>query len=721
MKNTKILPDTVSNKTWIRPTALTAGTLAQSMLGINAAYAATPASSSSDVELDETVLQGTNQEAPLKLSSSRFTAPLLDTPQTVNVITSQVIEQQAATSLQDVLRNSPGITFRAGEGGPPSGDNLFIRGFSATNDIFVDGVRSIGEQSRDAYNLEQVEVVKGPSSSNFGRGAAGGAINLVTKAPKLENASTLNASIGTDSFKRGTFDTNQILSEDKGVAVRVVGMATENDVPGRDFVDRSSWAVNPTLSYGLGTETTVTLGYEHFEEDSMPDYGLPTDGFNLGVDRSNFYGFTDRDTSEISSDKVKFDIEHEFEEDLVLRNTTAFNRTDTYIFVTKHNTVDPVAGTVTVDDRQRDRVVDNLTNQTTLNGVFETGEIKHKYALGLDLAKENYTAYNLTSATYTPGGTGATLDLYDPQNSGVTSTGGGERTGDYTEVKTETVAAFFGDTIALNDQWELNGNARIENYKVEQKDTDTPANDGLSDDDTLFSWRAGIVFKPVEAGSIYFAMGKSLTPPSSTSSNGFSLSTRSVADPLETESYELGTKWGFFDGNLSLSAALFHTELTNNQTTDPVTLQVVQVGKQISQGLEVGVSGQITDKWFVFSGFTILDSEVEDLSTNDGNDLYVPEMTLNFWSTYDLTDKLTVGLGVTYSGEQTYSEDGTEAPDDAAYVLVNGLVSYQVNENLSLQLNVDNLFDDDYIQRGSTRRTVPGATRFAKLSANYSF
>lgn len=274
----------------------------------------------------------------------------------------------------------------------------------------------------------------------------------------------------------------------------------------------------------------------------------------------------------------------------------------------------------------------------------------------------------------------------------------------------------------MNEKWQLNGNVRVESYKVEQKDTDTPVNDGLSTEDTLFSWRAGIVFKPVEEGSIYFGMGKSLTPTSSTSSNGFSLSDDGAPDPLETESYELGTKWSFLDGNLSVSAALFRTELTNNLTTDPITLEDVQVGKQISQGIELGVSGQITDKWFVFSGFTILDTKVEDLSANDGNDLaFVPEMTLNLWSTYDLTEKLTVGLGVTYSGEQTYSEDGTEAPDDAEYVLVNGLVSYQVNENLSLQLNVDNLLDDDYIQRGSTRRTVPGATRFVKLSANYSF
>jgi catecholate siderophore receptor len=708
-------------------------TVATSLVAANGANGQTTPATDSDanqqppeLELEATTFQGTVEEQP-KLSSAHFTAPLLDTPQTVNVITNEVMTQQGATSLQDVLRNSPGITFRAGEGGAPSGDNLFIRGSSATNDIFVDGVRSLGEQSRDAYNLEQVEVVKGPSSTYTGRGAAGGSINLITKSPTLVNASNITGVVGTDQYLRTTVDTNQVINEEHGIAVRVLGMASSSDTPGRDDVDQSSWAINPTISYGLGTDTRMTLSYEHFEEDSMPDYGLPTDAFDMGgVDYDNFYGFKHNDFSNVNNDKVMFDFEHDFDNDMTLRNVTAYNRSHINISATAPGSI--TGDMVAVNDKNRDNLTQTYTNQTTLNGVFETGKLKHTYLVGLDLSKEKYKSYNQTDAVYTPGGTSGEKNLYHPNSSNVTISGGGNRTGDYTQVKTETVAVYVGDTTEINEFWEVNGSMRLEHYEVHQKDTDTPANDGASTNDDLFSWRGGIVFKPQPNGSIYAGVGNSKTPPSASSGNGFTFSTRPGnsagvdTDPIETIAYELGTKWDFFEQRLMLTAAYFYTEVKNDVYTDPITGDSVQNGTSVTQGVEFGMSGQITDSWSVYSGLTFMNSELKNDGDDDGNELaYVPEITFNVWTTYMITEKLTVGGGLYYSGKQNYSEDGTSAPDDAEYWLLDLMASYQVNENLSLQLNVDNVTNEAYIAQGSANRSVPGATRSATLSASYNF
>ena len=269
----------------------------------------------------------------------------------------------------------------------------------------------------------------------------------------------------------------------------------------------------------------------------------------------------------------------------------------------------------------------------------------------------------------------------------------------------------------------------MEHYKVDQTDTNTPAADGLSSEDTLFSWRTGIVFKPVENGSVYFGVGKSLTPASASSSNGFSFSTNSSStanpdvDPLETTSYELGTKWALLDNRLNLSLAVLYTELENDITVDPITSIAYQSGKKRTQGVEFGLGGLITDRWSITTGFTVLDSEIDSLDPDDdGNSAsFVPEVTVNLWSTYAVTDAFSVGGGVVYSGEISYSDNGTEPPAEAEYTLFSAMASYQLNEHTSLQLNVDNITDEEYIAKGSSRRSVPGAGRSAKLTVNYQF
>ncbi len=247
-------------------------------------------------------------------SQAKFTAPLLDTPKSVQIIPQAIIQDTNATSLEDVLRNSPGITFGAGEGGQPLADRPFIRGASSASNIYVDGMRDAGGQTREIFNLESVEVVRGADSALGGRGTGGGSINLTSKHAHLGNAASASLGIGTDKYLRATADGNWQFSDTSAFRLNVLG--TSGDMPGRDAVDYKNWGVAPTLSFGLGTPTRVSLSYYHYQTDGMPDYGvrvrksndpaaaasLFNDAGVLDVDRDTFYGVYDRDYRKTQAD-----------------------------------------------------------------------------------------------------------------------------------------------------------------------------------------------------------------------------------------------------------------------------------------------------------------------------------------------------------------------------------------------------------------------------------
>ena len=704
-------------------------------------------------------VQGQSQR-PNRVSSRKFVAPLEST-QTADVIGHEIIEQQGISSIKDVLRNSPGITFRAAEGGAPSGDNLFIRGLSATNDIFVNGMRNSGEQSPDAYNLEQVEVFKGPNSSNFGRGSAGGAINLVTKSPQLDDFTKLSLGVGTDEYWRSTLDSNYILSEEDGIALRFNAMYGMSEVADRDQIENKSFALNPTLAFGLGTNTRFNIGYEHIQQSGVQDNGIPTLAYSSyerdgqfgrsGVDDSNFYGFKNRDENRIVSDKFSFGFEHDYDESWTLSNQTSLQHTRSFVFGTVTGTLgtgNPGTGAVSadnsgndirIDDRTRDTEVISLQNQTLLTGEFETGPFKHDAVFGLDVSWEEFTRYETTAAEYSLDG-GMTyvgtafVNLYNPDVSNILTRGGGDRTGGKQASKAFGSGLFIGDTIELNDQWSVNGMGRIDYYKLNQQDTrvlraqDT---DGLTTEDWLPSWRFGLTYKPMENGSIYFGIGNSISPPSANASNGFVLSSsdrsssNSSLDPIETRSYELGTKWEFFNSKLNFYGTLFRNDVKNDLTQVPGTspAEYIQTGKKTIEGLSLGASGQITDNWSLLFGYTYLQSDIDSLDPDeDGQDVpFLPSHSATIWSQHQITSKLSLGFGAQYSGKMNYDDTGTKAPKEAEYILWNAMAAYKFSDNFSVQLNVNNILDEDYIAAGSTSRVIPGAGRTILLNLTYEF
>lgn len=682
--------------------------------------------------LDEVQVNAARENAynPQRVQSPKFTAPLVNTPQTVTVIPKEVIREQNATTLSDVLRNVPGITMAAGEGGVPPGDNLSIRGFSARTDLNVDGIRDFGGYSRDTFNIEQVEVAKGPASTNSGRGSTGGSVNLASKVPHLGSNTSIMLGAGTDDFGRTTFDHNQEITGLNGAAFRINGMFHTQGVPGRDFVDQERWGIAPSIAFGLGTDTRFTLSYFHMTQNNLPDYGIPwvsaTKAAALGIDPgapnvsfSNFYGLRDRDFEDINTDILTGVFEHEFNEDLRLTNITRFGRNDRDSLVTAPRFADNADASTTIrrtDWKTRDQVDEILSNQSILNYDFNTGTVRHQVVGGMEVHFEDSDNRTYGRGADDLNGGGPPTDLYDP-DSGMPYDPALVYAGT-NSAQTKTFAAFLFDTIKLNRQWEISGGLRYDIFDVDYQSADGTS---YSARDEMLSYRAALSYKPTDNGTIYLGYGTSFNP----SAEGLTLSdTTAETDPEESRTIELGTKWEFFDNNLLLTAAIFRTDKTNARTPDPTDATAPNVldGEQRVDGFEFGISGQIMDNWRVIGGYTYLDSEIRK-STNAaeiGNDLAnTPDHSFSLWSVHDLPYGFQAGLGVQYIGSRYNNNAGTYQVDD--YMLVNALVGYQLNENVSFQLNVYNLEDKEYIDRPGGGHFIPGQGRSAILSANVTF
>lgn len=660
------------------------------------------------------------------LTSPKFPQPLRDVPLTLDVIPSALIEDQGASSLRDVLRNTPGITFQAGEGGSAPGDNLFIRGFNARTDIFVDGVRNIGDYARDSFNFEQVEVAKGPASAFTGRGSTGGSVNIVTKSPLTSPFVRLNAEVGTADHLRGTLDVNQPLDPEADQAVRFNAMWTESGVAGRDEVENSRWGIAPAYAFGVGENTRVTLKYQRLEMDNLPDYGLWRDATtDPNYDWSDFYGLTRRDYEKIQSDLLSGEVVHDIGEHYSLRNFTRYGRTTRNAAVTspRLDRSDPTLASRS-DLKTQDRENEILSNQTDVSAILGEADLRHNIVAGLELSAENYKDWDREQIGESP-----TTDLYNPTPN---EPWNGEivRTGAMSDAEATTVALYGFDTLEIGEHWQLTGGVRWERFdaEVESRDEDG-ARETLSRTDEMLSYRMAAVYKPVENLSLYAGVGNSFNPSaegltlSEESWRGPSVSNNPNLEPEENRSYEIGTKWDLNESHLSFTAAIFRTEKLNarelNANDEPVL-----TGHQTVDGIEVGLSGFLTDRWYVYGGYAYMESEAESGTTEDTTDIaYVPAQSFNFWTTLAVSDRITIGAGAQYTGDYFYrnTSDESTIPEGVSYWLLDAMVTYEVNSNFSLRLNIDNLTDERYIERGYAAHFTPGPRRSATLTGEFRF
>src|SRR5262245_14594514 len=649
-------------------------------------------------------------------SSPKYTEPLRDTPQTITVIPKTVIEEQGVTTLRDVLRNVPGLTMTAGEGGAPAGDNLTLRGFSARNDIFIDGARDLGPQSRDPFNLEQVEVAKGPGSAFTGRGSAGGSINLVSKAPTVNRFFAGAISGGSDATKRFTGDINLPIKD--RTAFRLNFMAHDSGVAGRDVVVNQRWGVAPSILFGLGTRTRLTLSYYYVGQDNISDYGIPwvpaTNNALLEfrdkpapVPRDTFYGFRDRDHEKLRSDLATVKIERDFNDSTTLRNQLRFGYSSRDSLATPPRFANNNSTTVNRELRSwiaEDRAFDN---QTDLRSRFSTGKIEHSLVTGVALTYENNQRQNRSAPS-------ATTTVLNPSPDDVYA---GVITLDprFGDITGKSAALYAFDTVKLSKYVELNGGLRFDRFDVDGVNVTnvTPATPTgyapVTRLDEMVSWRGGIVVKPKEEGSIYLSYATSISP----SLEGLSYNPANTAlDPEKTYNLELGSKWDLVGERLSVNAAIFNVNKTNARTTDPVTNLVTLDGDVRVRGIELGASGGITRALRVFGAYTLLDTELVE-SNNPaevGRRLQnTPRNSFNVWATYLLPHRITLGGGPRFVGRRFGNNTNTRQVD--AYWLLDAMASFPLGRHLDLRVNLFNLTNDYYFDRLCGGHLLPRARR----------
>ncbi len=656
-----------------------------------------------------------------EITSPLYTAPLRDTPQTITVIPQQVIQQQGATTLRDVLRNVPGLTMTAGEGGTPAGDNLNLRGFSARNDVFVDGVRDLSPQSRDPFNLEQVEVVKGPGSAFTGRGSTGGAINLVSKAPVagLLIGGALN--FGTDGTRRFSGDVNTPLRFlGQHASLRLNLLSHQSAVAGRNAVYNDRWGVAPSLAFGVGTPTRLTLSYFKLKQSNLSDYGIPwvpnTNNVLVAyrdkpapVPRDTFYGFRDRDHERLNADLATARFEHDFSDTLTLREQFRYGRSTRDSFATPPRFAGNNSTVINRELRSWGTTDEVFDNQASLGAQFRTGPLHHSVAAGFAYTRE-------ANLRITRNGPVAQTTLLDP-NPDDTYTGTITTSPIVGDVRGNTAALYGFDTVRLGNHWMLNAGWRWERFDAGGIST---AGAPVGRVDVMNSVRAAVTYKPVQAGSVYVSYGTSFDP----SLEGLSYNTANAAiAPEKTYTVEGGAKWDLFGDRLLLNGALFRVEKANARTPgvnpgDPV--QVLQ-GRQRVSGAELGASGSIARKWKVFGAYTFLNSKIVESNTpaEVGERIQnAPAHSLNAWVTYSYR-RFTLGAGPRFVGRRFGNNSNTRSVE--SYWTMDLYASYALNSKLNLQLNLYNLNDAYYFDRLGGGHVVPGPSRTASFAANFRF
>lgn len=699
--------------------------------------------------IEEVTVEG--QKYRNEVSSPKYTAELVNTPQTVVVIPKTVFREQAAVTLTDVLRNTPGITLLAGEGGGASntaGDSFFMRGFDATNSVFIDGVRDQGAYSRDVFNLEQVEVSKGPSGSYTGRGNASGSVNLVTKTPSEESLRAASLTYGTNDHMRTTVDLNQRMPDTfiEGSAIRMNAMWQEGGVAGRDEVQHDAWGVAPSFALGLGTDTRLALAAQILSRQSTPDYGIPTVALPglapttppVGdVDQSNFYGIAGVDFDDVDSESYTARIEHDFASGVTLRNLSRYSDNHRLAVITtiqNSAAFDPLTGLVTRTRQINERTNRNFTNQTNLSFGFATGSMSHSLSTGVE-----YTNESQLSPARTGAGTAPPTYLYQPNPRDPVADFAPARTGAFTRGETATVGAYGFDTLELTRSWQLTAGLRVERYETDF--VSVPAPDAgletikLNVSDTLTSWNTGLVFKPRDNGSVYVSAATTMTPPGGLN---FTLSptqtnaNNPTLEPQKSVNYELGTKWDVLEGRVSTTAAVFHTVNTNVVTSESIGGTVVAVSfdsEQRVEGIELSLSGLLTPNWQVFAGYAYLDSEFSKSVAPNQQDAtlqWTPKNSGNLWTTYQLPLGFSIGGGARYM--DTVARSSLTVPNGAApaapsYWVYSATAAWEANERVTLRLNVNNVTDEVYAVslNNNGGRYNPGAERSYLMSADFAF
>ena len=728
--------------------------------------------------------------APYKVdhvqASGKFPEPILNTPKSITVLSKEVLEDKNATTLKQAILSTAGVTLGTGEGGNAFGDRFFIRGFDARNDVFIDGVRDSGVSVRENFFTEQVEILRGPGSSFAGRGTTGGAINIVTKQATTEKSFyNMDTTFGTDQTKRVTLDVNQVISPT--LAVRAGGLFQDANVAGRSYVtdDRNGGFVAAT--WKPVDAVKITGNYIHTELTGIPDFGVPyyrpstasTAGgpfTDFGVNRNNFYGFVNRDFFRTGQDIGTINAEVQITPDLMISNKIRDSRSTQNYIGTLPEAPNLSTLTLSANPQSRFQVTDVFANQTEATYKFnDAAGFKHTVLGGIEYDRERssidkYTGLNSELVTGTPfSGTGSKTDVsifapqYTNQPFGIPSLAGLP-----TKIGIDTTSGYIIDTANYRDLMILNGGFRYDDYSI--KTSGYGANNAFGQQSAEFqipNFNLGLTLKPLPNGSVYVAYATSANPVgaefdgTSTAYGGINPvlpgGNTQIFGPEKNKAIEVGTKWELFDRHLLLTAALFQTEKENarearnvNNATAAAALGCVYptgTSGNIScitagaayriRGIDLGVGGKITDKWSVFGGLVLMESEVtKSLAPSANTALYptnvglqlanVAHQSFSLLTKYQLTDVWELGgqavyRSKIYGGTLLAANQGTSIP---SYWRFDTFAEAKINQNWTVKLFVNNIFDKRYYDALYQSAApfvleAPGRAAYLVISARY--
>ena len=602
-----------------------------------------------------------------------------DTAQSTVTIDKKDLAEQNLSLVQDALRNVPGVTLNAGEGGG-HGDSVNLRGLSIPDSFFLDGVRDIGSYQRDTFNSEAIEVLLGPASAMFGRGSTSGVINSISKQPLLTPLAQISVSGGEADYWRGTGDFNLPLSGT--AALRVTVMDQKNEVVDRDFVLYRRYGVAPTLSLGIGTPTRFTFSYFKEEENNIPDYGIPfIDGAPANVDRSNYYSLTNYDRTRTNTNIGTIRFEHDFAGDITLSDSLryanyGFEYLVTGPFLGNDFVPPPPPGTpyedieVSRDQPSSAGTTSLLINRTDLTTKFDTGVVRNTLTGGVELSKETSNVSRFENGLDTIPATPLLnpVSYYDPPTPLTPYSSPMGRGRD--------VSVYAMDSMALGPHWDADLGLRWDRF--DSSFSEPYSGTGFTRTDTFVSPRAALIYKPDAAQSYYLSYGTSQNPvieylivaPSDDS-----------LAPERNDTLELGAKLKVLNGKAEVTGALFDTRVYDARISDPddPTVQQMPFDQRVT-GIELGFSGYVTDIWELAVNYTHLNDKITATSDPDALGKYAPNTphdAMNLWTTVEPTAALTLGGGFTAASHRYADTENTAGVP--SYVVFNAMASYAFN------------------------------------------
>jgi catecholate siderophore receptor len=644
---------------------------------------------------------------------------LRDIPQSVTVVTEQLMQDRGADNLKEALRNVAGLTFNAGEGGR-IGDNVTLRGYSLVGDLYLDGMRDIAQYNREIFNVEQVDVLRGSASMLFGRGSTGGVVNQVSKKPFAYDLNEAALTLGSENYRRAVADLNKVVGQDAAIRLNVMKTKTGSF---RDGVETDRWGIAPSFSWGIGTKNEFNLSYYRLKGDGVPDMGVPYfNGVPLDVPVNTFYGMSNADFQREDTAISTASWTHRFSNDTVLKTAlrkAAYDR-DLWAVAPRLPAGTTVITPATVINRNAQRrggVEHTLTSQTDLTTRFATGAIKHEVLVGMELVKEEASRWS-----YLPTPANPATTVGNPNSNPTLPAGYGAlaRTAPVSYTA-NTVGVYAQDMIALTPQWKVLVGARHDSFKADYTRA-VPAGP-LSRTDREWSWRTGLLYQPTDTASYYVSYGTSFNP----SGELYALDDRSTNTPPEkSRNIELGAKWDLLDGNLMFRTAVFRSEKTNERNTDLANTGLTEnllSGKRHTDGVEFELAGRITPRWEMFGGVALMKAGIDAATADQANTLgktplNTPDYTANVWSTYKVAGNWKVGGGFEMAGKRF--GNNTNTTHTPAYVRWDAMLEYAV-EKYALKLNVFNLFNTKYYEGVYSGHSVPGTTRSAQLTLSTKF